>query len=140
MSSSGGGSGCLVVILGVIGVVAAIWHFDFRPLSEDTTIYIRQCDDNAVEGTRECQRWKYREPVTYTIDKGSQVVIKKVHGENRFIKLESCAVKDRRNWTCMDGYREISLVDGKYFVNRERIESSENVEQATRLQYFIDTY
>ncbi|MFC3282346.1 hypothetical protein [Litchfieldella rifensis] len=93
-----------------------------------------------MEGSRKCQRWRYLDPVTYTIDKGSQVVIKKVHGENRFVKLESCAVKDRKNWSCMDGYKEVSLVDGKYFVGRESIESSGNVEQATKLQYFIDMY
>lgn len=138
MSDSEDG-GCLIaLVLGVVGVIALVWHFDFAPMSNETTIYIRVCEDETQKESA-CDKWKYLDPVTYTVIVDSQVVLKSTEGMPQIQRLSKCAVKDRNNWSCTDGDRSITLSDGKLYFGVMSVQDIPGLEQVSKLIYFKNT-
>ncbi len=132
-------SGCLtLLILLIVGVVALVWHFDFAPMSNEKTVYIRVCGDKIEKGSG-CKNWKYLDPVTYTVNVDSQVVVKSTQGKPEIERLSNCAVRDRNNWSCTDVDGNITLADGGVYFGAQGVEDIEGIEQVSKLIYFKNT-
>jgi hypothetical protein len=109
-----------LILLALAVVAALVWLLDIR-LGDDVIVYQADCDE-AVTSWRQCRYLfhAWTPPTVFIATRANQIVITQRDGAAPE-KLDRCAVKDDRNWSCMTdwglGLRlkwHDTMIDGNY--------------------------
>ena len=132
MQSNKSGAGGWIFIAVVIWL---LWHFNINPLSNEVSVFLQKSNCTKINTIEHC-RWENFDQITFQVFSETQrVVFWSKNNPWPITKLNSCAVSDKNNWSCISSNDVFGFRDGDYKLSK----ASKELRVVSKTQWYISS-